>query len=119
MLTEGSNVKIIDFGYKRLNSLNKIFSIETQKENSIFTEWMYFKPNLVNNHPGFAVESYHTTTDFRLKDEKSCLKNANEEVKHLIHDCDHHIKIRSLTKEEKVQIEQYKKEQRDKPWGWL
>ena len=114
VLTEGHDLKKIEYYYTNFLP-KKQFIIWTHNNYSRFAETMSLKPDLVKESPGFALESYNTTSEFNSEARQPCMKNASEELKYLIQNCYNDIVLRMLTEEEKVQIQQYKKEQQGKP----
>lgn len=113
VIIESSDLKVIDYNY--IHGSNRLFTIESQAKDSIFTEFITIKSDLVEKGVGFAIDSYRHTSSFGVDDDQACLKNADEQLKHLIRHCRFDVRLRMLTEEEKAQIEQYKKDQQGIP----
>lgn len=62
----------------------------------------------------FAIESYYREPDFD-SDKHLCKKNSEKQMSHLISNCFGNLYIRSLTEDERAQLQQYKDEQSE----WL
>lgn len=103
MVTESSDLEKIHYYHTLANG----FAIHSQDKKTVFKEYIYFKSN-VKKSAGFAVESYRT--ELSPNDARFYLRNADEQLKHLIYECHGAVLLRLLTEEEKAQIEQYKKE---------
>lgn len=61
----------------------------------------------------FAIDFYSSGPNFAEKDQP-CKKNSKAELRHLIALCSHNTTLRSLTDEERKQLQEYKVQQKGK-----
>ena len=60
----------------------------------------------------FVIESYPPGADFDSNDKDLCKKNSNPNFQHFIELCKGNSIVRMLTDQEKLQIQQYKDQQK-------
>lgn len=75
-------------------------------------DWVKMKPEFAKENLSFAVETWFDTNDDW--DTVKCVEKTEESLRHLIKECWARIKLRSLTEEEKKEVQKFKDEYKGK-----
>ena len=75
---------------------------------------MHLNGDLRKQNLAFAIDYFPRGPGFNWKD-LICERNSDERLRHLIEHCHGNTTMRSLTDEERMQIQDYKNEQKGEP----
>lgn len=103
-ITESFDVKSIELIYYTLDFQFLTF---VNRENSSVSNWMSVIGGNVEPLESFAIESYYPKSDFDSSEEM-CKIKTDQHLRNKIDGCGGNIRLRELTEDERVQLQQFK-----------